>query len=150
MHDHPDHHDAELLLRLYELRREERLRRAREFLLHEFQAEPAGELFQRYPFGSEANTSLRMVMSYWEMAASLVKRGLIHEDLFFENNREFWVVWRKVKPAAMFIRERYNEPQAAKNLEDVAEKYEKWMEKRAPGALQAVLERLQAAGAEKQ
>jgi hypothetical protein len=149
MHDHADHHDAELLLRLYELRREERLRRAREWVLQKFQAEPAEELLQRYPFGSEENISFRMVMSYWDMAASLVKYGLIHEDLFFENNREFWVVWRKAKPAAIFIRERYKDPQAMKNLEDLADKYEKWMEKRAPGALAAVFERLQAVGANK-
>jgi hypothetical protein len=150
MRDHPDHHDAELLLRLYDLRREERLRRAREWLLQKFQAEPAGELLQRYPFGSEQNTSFRMVAGYWDMAASLVKHGLIHEDLFFENTREFWLVWRKVKPAAMFIRETYKDPQAMRNLEDVAEKYEKWMEKRAPGALQAVIERIQASAATSQ
>jgi hypothetical protein len=149
MHEHADHHDAELLLRLYDLRREEKLRRAREWLLQEFQAEPAEELLQRYPFGSDQSAYFRMVSSYWSMAASLVKHGLIQEELFFENNREFWLVWRKVKPAAMFIRERYKDPEAFKNLEELAEKYEKWMEKRSPGTLAALLERFQTAGSTK-
>lgn len=149
MHEHPDHHDAELLLRLYELRREDRLRRAREWFIQEFQAEPADKFFQRYPLGSGENTSFRMALSYWDMAASLAKHGLIHEDLFFENNREFWVVWRKVKPVVMFIRERNKDPQMWKSLEDVAQKYEKWVEKRAPGALAVAVERLHALWAKK-
>jgi hypothetical protein len=146
MHDHPDHHDAELLLRLYELRREDRLRRAREWFVQQFQAEPTEELSKRYPLGSEENTSFRMTVSYWNMAASLLNHGLIHEDLFFENTMEMLVVWAKLKPAAPFFREQSKNPHAWRNLEDAAGRYEKWLEKRAPEALATVLNRMQALG----
>ncbi|MGH9444165.1 MAG: DUF4760 domain-containing protein [Terriglobia bacterium] len=144
MREHPDHHDAELLLRLYELRREERLRRARDWFMREFQADPPEELLKRYPLGSDENTSFRMTVSYWEMAASLLNHGLINEGLFFENTMELLVVWIKLKPVAVFSREQSKNPHAFKNLEIAAEKYEKWMEKRAPGALATTRERMQA------
>ncbi len=150
MREHPDHHDAELLLRLYELRREERLRKARAWFIREFQAEPPEELSKRYPWGSEENTSFRMTVSYWDMAASLLNHGLISEDLFFENTRELLVVWQKLKPAVTFCREQFKDPQAFKNLEITAGKYEKWMEKRVPEALAAMIERIRAVPAKEQ
>jgi hypothetical protein len=150
MQEKPDHHDAELLLKLYELRREERLRRAREWFVQHFQSEPTEELVNRYPSGSEENTFFRMTVSYWEMAASLLNHGLIHEDLFFENTMEMLVVWVKLKPVAASFRERSKNPRVWKNLEDAAGRYERWLEKRAPGALAAVLDRLQSLSAKKQ
>jgi hypothetical protein len=150
MQEKPDHHDAELLLKLYELRREEKLRLAREWFVQEFQSEPTDELVQRYPPGSEENTFFRMAVSYWDMAASLLNHGLIHEDLFFENTVEMLVVWSKLKPAAASFRERSKNPRAWKNLEDAAGRYEKWLEKRAPGALAVVLERMRSLSAKKQ
>jgi hypothetical protein len=150
MQDKPDHHDAELLLRLYELRREERLRRAREWFVRQFQSEPAEELMKRYPPGSEENTSFRMTVGYWEMAASLLNHGLIHEDLFFENTMEMLIVWAKLKPAAGIFREQSKNPRVWKNLEDAAGRYEKWLEKRAPGAFARTLDRMQSLSAKKQ
>ncbi|HTV57124.1 MAG TPA: hypothetical protein VMI06_19685 [Terriglobia bacterium] len=149
MQEKPDHHDAELLLKLYELRREEKLRRAREWFVQHFQSEPTEELVQRYPPGSEENAFFRMAVGYWEMAASLLNHGLIHEDLFFENTMEMLVVWSKLKPAAASVRERSKNPRAWKNLEDAAGRYEKWLEKRAPGALAVALERMQLFSAKK-
>jgi hypothetical protein len=145
MREHADHHDAKLLLRLYELRREERLRKARNWFFLEFQAEPPEELLKRYPLGSEENASYRMTVSYWEMAASLLNHGLIHEDLFFENTGELLGVWLRLKPAVAFFREQSKNPNAFKNLEIAAEKYEKWMEKQAPGALAVMVARMKAA-----
>jgi hypothetical protein len=150
MHEKPDHHDAELLLKLYELRREEKLRRAREWFVRQFQIEPTEELVQRYPPGSEENTFFRMTVGYWEMAASLLNHGLINEDLFFENTMEMLIVWSKLKPAATLFRERNRNPRVWKNLEDAAGRYEKWLEKRAPGALAVALERMKSLSANKQ
>lgn len=138
MRDHPDHHDAELLLRLYDLRREEKLRQAREWLLREFQAESLEEFRRRFPPGSQESNFLRMVTSYWEMAASIINHGLVKEEFFFENTNELWVVWQKVKPLAPQAREFYRNPHVWKNLEAVAEKFEKWMNQRAPEALAAL------------
>jgi hypothetical protein len=147
MQEKPDHHDAELLLKLYELRREEKLRRAREWFVREFRSEPTEELVKRYPMGSEENTFFRMTVGYWDMAASLLNYGLIHEDLFFESTMEMLIVWTKLKPAVASFRERSKNPRVWKNLEDAAGRYEKWLEKRAPGALAATLERMQALSA---
>ncbi len=135
MRDHADHHDAELLLRLYDLRREQRLREAREWLLRDFEVQSAEEFAKRVPRGSTEHASFRMVTSYWEMAASLVNRGLIDEELFFENTTEFWVVWQKIKPLAPATREMFKNPHIWKNLETASEKFERWMKKRAPEAL---------------
>ena len=130
MKEHPDHHDAELLLRLYELRREEKLRLARGWLIGEFHADSMDDFQNRFPAGSKENEYFRMVVSYWDMAASIVEHGLINEELFFESNAELWITWSKVKPLASEGRTMYKNPHLWRNLEALAEKYEKWMEAR--------------------
>ncbi len=142
MREHADHHDAELLLRLYELRREEKLRRAREWFMREFRAESWEDGQRRYPRGSEEDAFIRMVTSYWEMAASVVSRGLIQEDFFFENTAEFWIVWQKVKHLVPALRQAIQHPLYLHNLEALSAKYEKWMAGRAPQALAALAARL--------
>ena len=145
MREHPDHHDAELLLRLYEMRREDRLRQAREWFVGKMQAETFEELMQKYPSGSQENAFLRMTASYWDMAAS----GLIKEEFFFENTAEFWIVWQKIKPLASAARRIFKNPFYWKNLETLSEKYEAWMNGRAPEALEALRQRIAARTASK-
>jgi hypothetical protein len=142
--EHPDNYDAELLLRLYDLRREPKLRQAREWFIREFQAKSFEEFLQQCPPGSEKNAYFRMNVSYWEMAASIVNHGLITEELFFENTPEFWTVWDKIRGLAADARERFKNPTVWKNLETLAEKYEQWMAKRAPQALESLRQRLSA------
>lgn len=136
MREHPDHHDCELLLRLYDLRRESKLRQAREWMIREFQAKTFEEYTQEYPPGSEKNAFLRMTVSYWDMAASVVNNGLIKEEFFFENTSEFWLVWAKVQHLAPVLREKRKNPLLWSHLETLAGKYEQWMAKRAPEALE--------------
>lgn len=138
MREHPDHHDAELLLRLYDLRREEKLRKARAWFTGEFQADSYQDMLQRYPRGSEDNARFRMVISYWDMAASMVNHGLIKEEFFFENTTEFWIVWQKTKPLVEDAREARKNPSIWKNLETLCDKFEAWMTGRAPEALDAL------------
>ena len=138
MREHPDHHDAELLLRLYDLRREAKLREAREWFTRDFRAESYADLLARYPRGSEDNARFRMVVSYWDMVASIVNHGLIKEEFFFENTTEFWVVWEKTKPVVAEGREARKNPYIWSNLETLAAKYEQWTNRRAPEALQAL------------
>ena len=149
MKEHPDHHDAELLLRLYELRREEKLRLARGWLIGEFHSDSMDDFQNRFPAGSKENEYFRMAVSYWDMAASIVKHGLINEELFFESNSELWAAWSKVKHLALEGRPTYKNPHLWSNLEALAEKYEKWMEARAPGAVAAMRERLKTLTAKK-
>ena len=135
MREHPDHHDAELLLKLYDLRREEKLRQAREWFVKEFHPKTLEEIGQRWPAGSKENAYYRMLVSYWEMAASIVNHGLIKEEFFFENTAEFFLVWERVKPLVPAVRASRKNPLLWSNLETLAGKYEKWMAHRAPGAL---------------
>lgn len=146
MHGNPDHHDAELLLRLYDLRREEKLRRAREWFGRNFRAQNAEEFDRVCPPGSEENAYFRMVLSYWDMAASIVNHGLIHEQFFFESGGELWFTFEKGKAAVAALRERQKNPHAYENLEKLAQKYEKWMAERAPESIELRRQQLSAAG----
>ena len=87
--------DAELVLKLYEMRREDRMRTARAWYFANFKVQSLAEMMEKFPPGSEPNASFRMVTSYWDMAASFVVRGVLHEELFFENNTEMLVVWEQ-------------------------------------------------------
>jgi hypothetical protein len=138
MRESPDNYDAELLLRLYDLRREEKLRRARHWMIEKFQADSLEELRKQLPQGSEESAFFRMAISYWDMAASLVNHGLLKEELFFENTTEFWLIWEKVRHLVPGLREARKNPLAWKNLETLARKYEQWMATRAPEALDEV------------
>jgi len=149
MRQHPDHHDAELLLRLYELRREEKLRQAREWVVRELHVESFEEFRRQFPPGSRENAFFRMTVSYWEMAASMVNEGLIKEEFFFENTSELWFVWQKIKHMVPGVRKLYHNPLYWKNLEAVGEKYEKWMNQRAPEALGAMRKLIMEAPAKK-
>ena len=143
MREHPDHHDAELLLRLYDLRREAKLRQAREWFIQEFHAKTLEDFQRVCPMGSETHAFFRMLLSYWDMAASMVSHGLIKEEFFFENNTEFWVVWDKLKDVAPPLRELSKNPFQFKHLEILAGKFEQWMGARAPQALEVLRKRLQ-------
>ena len=140
--EHPDNYDAELLLRLYDLRRETKLREGREWFIREFNAKTFDDYLAQAPTGSDKSAYFRMTVTYWDMAASLVNRGLINLDLFFENTGEFWIIWDKIRNVAPAMRERNKNPMVYKNLETLAGKYEEWMAKRAPEALASLHERL--------
>jgi hypothetical protein len=133
------HEQANLMLRLYEIRREEKLRKARDWFVNNY-TPPASpdEFMKRFPPGSEENAYIRMVTSYWEMCASLVNRGLIDDELFFENNGEIWIVWEKTKPVAPAWRAFFGNPRIFANLENCVNRLEAWREKTAPGTNEKV------------
>jgi hypothetical protein len=127
------HDQANLLLRLYELRREPRMREAREWYFANFHPTSLEDMTKQAPPGSAGNASVRMVISYWEMAASMVNRGLIDEEFFFENTGEQWAVWERIKTFVPAMRERSKNPHQFENLEKHVNRFEAWREKRAPG-----------------
>ena len=131
------HEQANLLLRLYELRRESRLREARAWFSSDFEAGTPEELMTKYPMGSEESASLRMVISYWDMAAGLANRGLVDDEMFFENSAEGWMVWEKVKAIVPAQRTMMKNPAYLAHLENFAKRYEAWRERTAPGSLEA-------------
>lgn len=88
--------DAELILKLYELRQEETLRKARKFMVFEFNPKSLEELRAvSRDTKSEFNPYWRQAMSFWEMAASLVLRGAIDPDLFFDSSGEGILIYSK-------------------------------------------------------
>lgn len=90
--------DAELLLRLYEIRRDPELRRARKWFLTEFQPRPWDEIKSTYLSHTDEDRWFRMTFSYWEMVGTLVNRGLLHDEIFFEHTGEDVVTWERIKP----------------------------------------------------
>jgi hypothetical protein len=88
--------------------------------------------------GTEAGTFAMMVLSYWEQACAFLNYGLLHEDLFFETNGEFFGVWEAVKPIVPQARERFVSKQFLAHLEKTAQRYETWIESRSPGHIAAM------------
>src|SRR5277367_4498461 len=132
------HDQANLLLRLYELRREPRLREAREWYFNHFKPASVEDAMKICPPGSNENSLMRMVTSYWNMAASMVNRGLIDEDFFFENTGEQWMVWERIKAFVPAMRARSKNPHQYGNLEKHVNDLEAWREKQAPGTTEAM------------
>jgi len=88
--------DAELLLKLYELRQEDTLRRARRFLVSDFNPTTVEELrVVSRDAKSEYNPYWRQAMSFWEMAASIVLRGALDADLFLDSSVEGILIYAK-------------------------------------------------------
>jgi hypothetical protein len=82
--------EVNLMLRLYELRREQGLRQARSWFLEQFHSKSPEEIARKYPEGSAESNWIKMVVSYWDMVASVTNRGLIADEMFFESNGEIW------------------------------------------------------------
>jgi hypothetical protein len=133
---------ANLLLKLYDLRREARLREARAWFNSQFSANSMEEVMQKYPPGSEMNASMRMVASYWEMACGLVNRGLIDDELFFESSAEFWFVFERLKPIVAGFRAMFHNPNAYKQIEATVARLEKHWNRTSPGMVEAYRERV--------
>jgi hypothetical protein len=128
------HDQVKLMLQLYEMRREPRMREAREWYFANFSPASLEDMNKQAPPGSAGNASVRMVTSYWEMVASIVNRGLIDEEFFFENTGEQWAVWSRIKGVVPAMRERSKNPHQYANLEKHVGRLEAWREKRAPGS----------------
>lgn len=106
--------EATLILKLYELRREETMRKARDWYVLEFNPSSMAEL-NDVMFG-EHSGHLRMVTSYWEMAAALVNQGAIGLELFTETNNEHLTAFAKLEPLLGEIRAQFG-PRFLANLE---------------------------------
>lgn len=113
----PTYDDAVLVLRLYELRREERLRAAREWFRARFFPQSYDEARVVALGTGIENTHSRMVISYWDMAASFVARGVLHPELFFDSAGEALFVWAKLEPFIAQLREETQSPRLLASLE---------------------------------
>jgi hypothetical protein len=111
--------DADLIIKLYDLRREERMRKARNFFALEFfpkSADDVKALFTNVDEPPEHNAYFRQVISYWDMAAAMVNHRAIDQALFFDTNGEFFGVWAKIGDFIEDLRASFG-PQFLINLE---------------------------------
>jgi hypothetical protein len=143
MANQPTHEQAQLHLQVYDLRREPRLRQARDWFQQNYKAETVEEAMRLAAPGTEHGTFFGMVIGYWEQACALLNYGLLHEDLFFETSGEFFGVWEQVKTVLPQFREQFGNPTLLSNLEQAAQRYETWSEKRAPGHVAKMREWMQ-------
>jgi hypothetical protein len=108
---------AELNLKLFELRREPALRKARDWFTREFNPESFAELVVLA--SGEHNASFRMVLGYWNMAASLVTTGAIDRDAFCAAHDEVFATFSKIHPYLAELRSASGEPDFCKHMETV-------------------------------
>jgi hypothetical protein len=108
---------ARLNLQLYDLRREPALREARAWFLGEFNPESLEDLVRL--IGNERNASFRMVLGYWDMAASMVTTGAIDRDAFLAAHGEVFLTLSKIHPFLAQLRAAANEPDFCKHVEAV-------------------------------
>ena len=108
---------AQLNLQLFDLRREPVLREARSWFLLDFHPETLAEFVAAIM--GERNASIRMVLGYWDMAASLVTMGAIDADAFRAAHGEMFGTFAKVEPFLAEMRDRFNEPAFCRHFEQV-------------------------------
>ena len=139
----PTNEQAQLHLQVYDLRREARLRQARDWFQQNYNADTVEEAMRIAAPGTEHGTFFGMVIGYWEQACALLNYGLLHDDLFFETSGEFFGVYEQVKAVLPQFREQFKDPNLLANVEKAAKRYEEWSEKRAPGKIAAMREWMQ-------
>ncbi len=135
METKPTFEQAQLHLQVFDQRREAKLRQARDWFFKNYFAETIEDAMRIAAPMTEGGTNFMMVVSYWEQACALLNYGLLHDDLFFETNGEFFGVWERVKPTIAEGRKQWANQQFLANLEKAAQRYEPWIEKRSPGHL---------------
>jgi hypothetical protein len=136
--------DVNLILRLYEMRREEKLRQARDWFAKSFKVKTMEEFNKLCPPSYDTNAYFRMVASYWEMVASFVTAGVLNEELFFQSGMELLFCWERVRDIIPAARTMNQNPNYFRNLETVANRLIQHLEKNSPGAYAAFSARVRA------
>jgi hypothetical protein len=113
------HEDADLILKLYDLRREAVMRDARNWM---FTFNPTSIQDVMNTMVGEHSGHLRMVISYWDMACAMVNSGAIDEELFNQTNGEHIFVYMKMQPVIEDVRKMFDNPEFLKNLESVVKR----------------------------
>jgi hypothetical protein len=114
--------DAELIIRLYDLRREPEMRKAREWWANDFWPNNADDFLKvAWAPGTQENRWLRQVAGYWGIAASFVLQDALDEDLFFVPgfSGEMFIMFAKIYPFLEELREKLDDPEAFLDIEKV-------------------------------
>jgi hypothetical protein len=118
----PTASDAQLILQLYDLRREAELRKARHWWVVTFSPQSADDFMKvSGAFGTPENNWLRQVIGYWGIASSLVSNGALNRDLFLEPSfcGEMVLIYAKVKPFLKELREKMKNPEFLAGIESL-------------------------------
>lgn len=114
--------DAQVILQLYDLRREAEMRKARHWWISEFWPQTAEDFIKiSSSFGTQQNNWLRQVSGYWSMAATFVLHGALNADLFLQPavSGEMFIVFAKVQPFLKDLREKAGDAHMFANIEKV-------------------------------
>jgi hypothetical protein len=133
MKNPPTYDDANLVLKIYDLRREETMRKARKWFVSQPAFQSREEFLKVCPTGSDENAWFRMVTSYWDMAASFIVTGVLNRELFYRaNNFELLHVWERVRRMAPEMRDAVKNPMFWSHLEQVANDFVEFLSQHAP------------------
>lgn len=139
-----NYEDVNLVLKLYELRREETLREARAWFASQFFPQTIDDIKAVGAPDHPRNASFRMVISYWDMAASFAVRGPLDAALLLESAGELLLTWAKLEPLIAEIREMTQLPEFLRNLEEIINSVDwaprriKWLQARLAAQTAAV------------
>ncbi|MES1254339.1 MAG: hypothetical protein ABUS56_01945 [Acidobacteriota bacterium] len=129
--------DVNLVLKLYDMRREPRMREARRWFVASFKVKALADVAILCPPGSEENASYRQVTTYYEMVASFLTSAVLNPGLYYQSGREMLVVWERIRDIVPEIRAANRNPLEFHNLEQAAAGFIEWWNETAPGAYQA-------------
>lgn len=117
----PNHHDADLILKLYDLRRESVMREARNFVFG-FTPKSVDDIMALMgAFGTKENAYMRQVYTYWEMAATLVVHGTLNAELAHDTLQEMYFVYAIMEPFIEDFRKQAMAPDFLKNMQKVVD-----------------------------
>jgi hypothetical protein len=142
--------DAQLIVQLYDLRREAEIRKARNWWAGQFFPESVDDIMKvAWGVGTQENAWFRQVLGYWGMVASLVLQGALNEELFLAPgfSGEIFLIFSKLQPFLKELREKLGDPEALRDIEKVLTRT-KWGKNRLQfmaKRVQQMKERLQAA-----
>jgi hypothetical protein len=110
---------AELILKLYEIRREAGLRAARDYVGGEFKPRSVDEFVSLVKEGGKQSGHVLQVYGYWDMVAAFVVHGALDESLIFDTCQEMYFQFEKIQPYLAGFREKMNLPDFLKSIESV-------------------------------
>ena len=138
----PTYDDVNLILRLYDMRREDKMREARDWFVKNFKPKTMEEFSKLAPPGSQENAYFRQVTSYWEMVASFVTAGVLNSELYYQSGMELLLCWTRVRHIAPALREGQHNPKVWRNMEALAGEMIEWLNRDNPGAYDAFVARI--------
>jgi hypothetical protein len=126
------HEDANLILKLYELRREERMRTARTWFVQSFKVETVEQFHKLCPQDSAEAASVRQMVTYWEMAASFLNAGVLNKELFYRSGMEMLFTYERIRTVLPEMRTAFGNPFLYCELEKASLELIEWLNTQSP------------------